>query len=110
MLTSHGAGSGGDYATDFSNVEGSHKSSLGIYLTAETYYSRNPGIRLKLDGMQSSNSNARDRVIVMHGADYVTDRVAGRSQGCLVLSWKNLKSTIKKIKRGSIIYAYYVEK
>ena len=60
---SHGQGSGEKYATSFSNENGSHKSSLGFYLTGETYRGRN-GYSLALDGLEPGiNDKARQRAI-----------------------------------------------
>lgn len=50
-LVSHGKNSGGNYATSFSNENGSHKSSLGFYLTENTYQGRN-GYSLILNGLE----------------------------------------------------------
>lgn len=104
--TSHGAGSdrdGDGYATDFSNVSGSHKSSLGFYKTAETYNGGN-GYSLRLDGLESSNSKARSRAIVIHPASYVKDGSrAGRSWGCPALDPSVSRSIIDKIKGGAIL-------
>ena len=87
-VVSHGKNSGGNYATSFSNEEGSLKSSLGFYLTGETYKGRN-GYSLILDGLEKGiNDRARQRAIVMHGAAYSNPSVIrangrlGRSFGC----------------------------
>ena len=82
----HGKGSDSDHdalAEKFSNVNGSNASSVGVYITAETY-SGSHGLSLRLDGMSSTNSKARSRAVVMHGASYVQDRDVrqGRSWGC----------------------------
>lgn len=105
----HGKGSdpGHDgYADYFSNESGSGKSSLGFYRTAETYSGKH-GYSLRLDGLSSTNSNARARAIVVHSADYVKESsvVQGRSLGCPALAPSVYKSVIDKIKGGSIIYA-----
>jgi hypothetical protein len=68
---SHGHGSGDDMATSFSNKIDSHQSSLGFYITDDVYNGKN-GRSLRLDGMDAGfNSNARERAIVVHGAEYV---------------------------------------
>jgi hypothetical protein len=117
-IVAHGMGSprgsGGDMerATAFSNLFGSRKSSLGIFLTAETYLGRH-GYTLKLDGLeQGINDNARERLIVVHGADYVTaararDHMVGRSWGCPAVRPKIAHALIDAIKGGSALWIYY---
>lgn len=107
---SHGKGSDANhdgYAEKFSNVSGSNASSLGFYRTAETYTGSN-GYSLRLDGLSSTNSNARPRAIVVHGADYVQDSnvIQGRSWGCPAVSQANRDKVINMIKGGSLIYAF----
>ena len=87
-LVAHGANSGENFATQFSNLEGSHQSSLGLFRTAETYHGGN-GYSLRMDGLEPGvNDAARDRLIVMHGAPYVNPAAIpakgrlGRSWGC----------------------------
>jgi hypothetical protein len=106
-LTAHGKGSDADhdgYATVFSNQSGSQASSLGYYLTAETYQGSN-GYSLRLDGLSSTNSNARSRAVVIHGAEYVTPGSVGRSWGCPALDMRYYVEIINKIKGGMLIYA-----
>jgi hypothetical protein len=93
-------------ATVFSNKNNSEMSSVGYYHTAETYSGAH-GLSLRLDGLSSTNSNARSRAIVLHGADYVYDSnsKAGRSWGCLAVSMANRTSIVNALKNGSIIYA-----
>lgn len=110
LHTAHGKGSDSNhdgYAEKFSNVSGSNASSLGYYRTAETYYGSN-GYSLRLDGLSSTNSKARSRAVVVHGASYVQDktRIQGRSWGCPAVSKSNNSSVIAKIKGGSLMYAY----
>src|SRR5690554_5540690 len=70
----HGRNSGDNEAVSFSNTTGSNKSSIGFYLTGETYRGKH-GLSLRLEGLDEAyNSNARSRAIVMHGADYVSAR------------------------------------
>ena len=107
-LVAHGKNSDPDfdgYATIFSNNQGSLMSSVGFYITAETY-DGNHGYSLMLDGLSSTNSNARVREIVMHPADYVSpgDKI-GRSWGCLAMEPRYSAEIINQIKGGSIIYA-----
>jgi hypothetical protein len=117
-IVAHGMGSprgsGGDMerATDFSNRHGSKKSSLGLYVTAETYIGKH-GYTLRLDGLETGvNDNARDRLIVVHGAHYVTedradDHLVGRSWGCPVVRPKISRELIDSIKGGSALWIYY---
>ena len=105
----HGKGSDPDYdgyATKFSNSSGSNMSSLGYYMTAETY-SGEHGLSLRLDGLSSTNSNARARAIVIHQADYVQESnvIAGRSWGCPAIANENRDKVIAALKNGSLIYA-----
>lgn len=110
LHVSHGKGSDSDhdgYAEKFSNVSGSNASSLGFYRTAETYQGSN-GYSLRLDGLSSTNSNARARAIVVHGASYVQDSavIQGRSWGCPAVSHVNRDKVINMIKGGSLLYAF----
>lgn len=104
----HGKGSDSNhdgYAESFSNSSGSNATSLGFYKTAETYQGSN-GYSLRLDGLSFSNSNARARAIVVHGASYVQDSsvIQGRSWGCPAVSTANHQKVINMIKGGSLIY------
>ena len=93
-------------ATMFSNVNGSNMSSIGYYLTAETYIGSN-GRSLRLDGLSSTNSNARERLVVIHGANYVEEGrdKQGLSLGCPAFSHSIVQGLIDKLREGSIIYA-----
>jgi len=107
----HGKGSDPNYtgnATRFSNSSGSDMSSLGYYRTAETYDGEH-GLSLRLDGLSSTNSNARDRAIVIHAATYVQESgiVQGRSWGCPAVSPSVKDTVINLLKGGSIIYGAY---
>lgn len=107
-LTAHGKNSDPDFdglATKFSNTPDSLMTSLGFYLTAETYYGEH-GYSLRLDGLSTTNSNARKRAIVIHGASYVTDApLIGRSYGCPALDMDYYAEVISMIKGGALIYA-----
>lgn len=104
----HGKGSDPDfdgYATKFSNIPDSNMSSQGIYLTGSTYEGSH-GYSLYLDGMSSTNSNARSRAIVIHPADYVVPgQKAGRSWGCPALDPRESQHVIDELKNGAVIYA-----
>lgn len=112
-LVSHGRGSGRTMATTFSNAPESHQSSLGLYRTAETYMGKH-GYSLRLDGLEPGiNDRARERAIVMHGADYVDARAAqaqgylGRSLGCPALRPEVTRQLIEAVKDGGLLFAYY---
>ncbi|MBW6460816.1 MAG: murein L,D-transpeptidase catalytic domain family protein [Bacteroidales bacterium] len=111
-LVSHGRNSGNLECTHFSNRPGSFQSSPGFYLTAETYSGRN-GYSLRLDGMEPGiNDQARARAIVIHGADYVSQRFVddhgylGRSWGCPALPLDLNKKIIDIIKEGSCLFIH----
>ena len=113
-VVAHGRNSGGEYAKFFSNKEGSFKTSLGFYKTAETYHGKH-GLSLRLDGLERSNSNARDRAIVIHAADYVSRKFIekygrlGRSLGCPSLPQEDFDIIIQTIKNGTLLFIYYPE-
>lgn len=111
-VVSHGKNSGGVYATSFSNENGSHKSSLGFYLTENTYQGRN-GYSLVLSGLEKGiNDRAKERAIVIHGAAYSNPSVAattgrlGRSFGCPAVPQALCRPLINTIKEGSLLYIY----
>lgn len=108
--TAHGKGSDSNhdgYAEKFSNKSGSNASSLGYYRAAETYYGKH-GLSLKLDGLSSTNSNARSRAVVIHGASYVRESsvIQGRSWGCPAVANNLRDKVIGMLKGGSLIYAF----
>ena len=113
LYTAHGAGSGNNYADRFSDQPQSHQSSLGVFLTGETYQGRH-GTSLSLIGMEKNfNANAYKRRLVIHAANYVSaDFVKkhgrlGRSHGCPALDPKYTKEVIEKIKSGTLLVNYY---
>ena len=115
-LVAHGQGSGGNVATVFSNAPDSHQSSLGLFVTADTYVGRN-GYSLRLDGLDAGfNDRARERAIVIHGAPYVSEDVVkaqgrlGRSWGCPALGEDVARDVIDSIKGGNLVFAYYPDR
>ncbi|WP_317163942.1 MULTISPECIES: murein L,D-transpeptidase catalytic domain family protein [Flavobacterium] len=112
-LVAHGRNSGVEFATNFSNENESFKSSLGFYVTGEVYQGKH-GMSLRLDGMEYGiNDNARNRAVVIHGADYVSKKLAntqgyiGRSQGCPAVPYEIHKQLIETIKEKSCIFIYH---
>ena len=111
-VVAHGKKSGDKYATSFSNANGSNKSSMGFFVTEETYKGRN-GYSLRLNGLEKNiNDNARERAIVIHGANYANPMIArssgrlGRSLGCPAVPRELNKPIIDTIKDGTLIYIY----
>lgn len=112
----HGKGSGVEFATSFSNVENSHQSSMGFYVTGAIYNGQH-GASLYLHGMDKGyNSAAYKRAIVIHGADYVcTDLIRsqnyiGRSWGCPAVSNRIASKLIHIIQDGTCFFIYAPDK
>lgn len=112
-LCAHGRNSGDEYAESFSNTPSSYKSSLGFYVTGDTYTGKH-GLSLLLDGAEPGiNDKARERAIVMHGADYVSrdfinlNGRLGRSFGCPSIPMENHEEIINMLSGRSCLYIYY---
>lgn len=112
-LVAHGQGSGGNRPTHFSNADGSHASSLGLFVTGSTYTGHN-GYSLRMDGLEPGvNDAAMARAIVMHGAAYVNEASGrqmgrlGRSWGCPALRKEVAKPIIDVMKNGQFVFSYY---
>ncbi len=109
----HGNKSGNNLATAFSNREGSHQSSLGLFRTAESYRGKH-GYSLRMDGLEPGiNDRARERAIVIHPADYVnpqwiaTQGRIGRSQGCPAVRPEVGRMVVDSLKGGQYLFAWY---
>ena len=112
-LVAHGKNTGEEFATRFSNSAESFQSSLGFYATGEIYEGKH-GLSLKLDGLEKGiNDHARQRAVVMHGAEYVSDsfikgnKRLGRSQGCPAVPVEFASEIISMIKDKSCLYIYH---
>ncbi len=112
-LVAHGKGSGENMAEHFSDSMNSHQSSLGLFVTRDTYIGNN-GYSLRLDGLEPGfNSRARERAIVMHGAAYVNAEFAqrqgrlGRSWGCPALREAVARRVIDTVRDGGVVFSYY---
>jgi hypothetical protein len=112
-LVAHGRNTGEEFAKEFSNQAESFKSSVGFYATAEIYNGKH-GMSLKLDGLQKGlNDKARERAVVMHGADYVSEsfikqnKRLGRSQGCPAVPVDMNPKIINAIKDKSCLFIYH---
>ena len=115
-FVAHGRGSGDRYAVLFSNTPESHRSSLGLFRTANTYVGGN-GYSLNLMGLEPGvNDRAFERRIVVHGAEYVRPEVAlaqgrvGRTWGCPALDPRVHRAVIDRIKDGSALFIYYPDR
>lgn len=110
FVVAHGKGSDPDHdglATRFSNIANSNATSLGFYQVSETYSGKH-GYSVRLDGLSPTNSKARARAVVIHGASYVKRGLAkmGRSFGCPALDDKLSTGVIQRIKEGSLLLIY----
>jgi hypothetical protein len=112
----HGRRSGGEYARSFSNNPESHKSSLGFYVTGNTYYGGH-GLALTIEGLERGiNDKADERKIVVHGSEYVgsnflrNNKFNGRSFGCPAVPAKDTYKVINTIKEGSCLFIYHPTK
>jgi hypothetical protein len=109
----HGRNSGSEYATSFSNDVDSHKSSLGFYVTGNTYTGSH-GLSLRIEGVEKGfNDRALERAVVVHGANYMGDHFlrnspfSGRSWGCPAVPASETAKVINMIKNGSCLFIYH---
>ena len=112
-LVAHGRNTGENMSVHFSDAMNSHQSSLGLFVTDETYVGSN-GYSLRLNGLEPGfNGRARERAIVMHGAPYVNETLAskqgriGRSWGCPALREAVARDVIDTIRGGGVVFSYY---
>jgi hypothetical protein len=110
MSVAHGTASDpqkNGYAQYFSNIPNSKMSSLGAYIVAEKYKGKH-GYSMRLDGLESTNDNARDRAIVLHPAEYVKDGKSkqGWSWGCPAVPHARMANVIARLQGGAFLYAY----
>lgn len=110
---SHGDGSDPDHdgwLKFYSNLEGSHCTSKGAYMTRGWYVGKY-GTSIRLEGLDPSNSNALPRAIVMHQADYARpDHIAtygklGRSNGCFAMGPEQFDRALIELAGGRLLYA-----
>ncbi len=113
FLVTHGTGSDPDHdgwLKSFSNVEGSLATSRGAYVTWEWYVGRY-GTSIRLGGLDADNSNALQRYIVMHAADYARpEHVArwgklGRSNGCFAMGPEDFREALWHLSGGRLLFA-----
>jgi hypothetical protein len=109
----HGRNTGSEYATKFSNKEGSFMSSLGFYLAQNIAIGSKVGLSVILQGLEKGvNDKAEKREIIMHGADYATEDFIqkfgrlGRSFGCPSLPPDQIEPVAETIKGGTCLFIY----
>lgn len=112
--TAHGVGSDpfhSGFAIGFSNMQDSNASSVGAYRTAGENWGMRHGDNVLLDGLDNTNSNVRDRAIIVHAADYCEpewlerEGKLGRSFGCFAVSRANLTDLRPRMAEGRLLYA-----
>lgn len=113
LLVAHGRGSDPDHRgwlQHFSNTPGSAASSSGAYATGHKYTGKH-GASRRLVGLDSENSNAERRAIVIHAAAYVSPGMAnergkiGRSEGCFAVAQSDIALVLDQLGSGRMIYA-----
>ncbi|MBK8498207.1 MAG: murein L,D-transpeptidase catalytic domain family protein [Flavobacteriales bacterium] len=109
----HGQGSGELMCSSFSNREGSHATSKGLYRVGAEITSPKHGAALMLHGLDRGvNCQAESREVIMHGADYVSaDFIAqhgrlGRSWGCPAVSRTDMPRMIALLADGGYLYVH----
>ncbi len=115
LRTCHGRGSDPDhsgFARDFGNTPESYKSSVGAFATAGAGWGAQQGPNVLLDGLEYSNDRARERAIIVHGADYADpDFLAregklGRSYGCFSVARADLPALRERMGEGRLLFAW----
>jgi hypothetical protein len=115
MRTSHGRGSDPahtGFATSFSNTPDSHMSSVGSYVTAGASHGAEQGPNVLLDGLEYTNNLARERAIIIHGADYADpaflarEGKLGRSYGCFSVAHADLPALRERMGQGRLLFAW----
>lgn len=98
----------------FSNGSGSYATSLGLFVTKDTYGftgssggSHYSSIGLRLDGVSGRfNGDAYARGVVVHGAPYVTANGSGRSEGCPAMEPSRARQLIPLIANGGLVFLF----
>lgn len=111
----HGARSGDELrARSFSDAPRSKQSSLGLFEVNEVGTGRRVGPTILLDGLEPGwNGRARARQVVIHGAEYASNRsyrlngFTGRSSGCFSVRPGIIATLQREIGGGSLLFAYY---
>ncbi|WP_235561493.1 murein L,D-transpeptidase catalytic domain family protein [Brevundimonas sp. Root1279] len=115
MRTCHGRGSDPShtgFAQNFSNRPDSHMSSVGAFATAGASFGAQQGPNVLLDGLENSNDRARERAIIIHGADYADpaflarEGKLGRSYGCFSVAHHDLPGLRERMGEGRLLFAW----
>lgn len=115
LRTCHGRGSDpshSGFAQSFSNTPDSYKSSVGAYATAGAGWGAQQGPNVLLDGLDYSNDKARERAIIVHGADYADpaflarEGKLGRSYGCFSVAHTDLPALRERMGEGRLLFAF----
>ncbi len=115
MRTSHGRGSDPEHTgvpRAFSNTPDSYMSSVGSYVTAGASSGPQQGPNVLLDGLEYSNDKARERAIIVHGADYADpdflerEGKLGRSYGCFSVAHADLPALRERMGEGRLLFAF----
>lgn len=115
MRTTHGRGSDpshSGFAQQFSNTPDSYMSSVGAYATAGASHGAQQGPNVLLDGLEYTNNLARERAIIVHGADYADpaflarEGKLGRSYGCFSVAHHDLPALRERMGEGRLLFAW----
>lgn len=112
----HGQNSGKLNSSSFSNDRNSLKSSLGVFVTDNAYFSDHVGYALRVTGLEKGiNDNAYKRGVLIHGAWYASGDLArrgalGRSWGCMAVNKQISRPLIDTIKNNTLVVAYYPDR
>ena len=94
------------------NVRDSNMSSVGAYATAGANWGAQQGPNVLLDGLEYSNDKARERAIIVHGADYADpaflarEGKLGRSYGCFSVAHTDLPGLRERMGEGRLLFAW----
>lgn len=115
LRTAHGRGSDPEhsgYARAFSNVPESFCSSVGAFVTDGPSWGPQQGPNVILEGLEPTNDKARDRAIIVHGADYADPEFLaregklGRSYGCFSVAHADLPDLRQRMGYGRLLFAW----
>jgi hypothetical protein len=117
FMVAHGRGSSRTQygvPTRFSNASGSAATSLGLYVAENLYQFHGhtggqsySSVGLRLKGVSANfNDNALARGVVAHGAPYVTESRAGRSEGCPAMEQSRARRVLPELANGGMVFLF----